>query len=551
MKTRLTCLLLFSVVFTLTAQQSVMVQNGQLRARFSSRGLANDIINDGPLLTYFDESDQSDKSLILAANLWLASQGTEGNLSLHARTYGNGPVAPSSLLPKVFQVSGQAIARHRADYEDNGQINAPQEAIYGWPAFGNPFFSDYHDGLTLPDVPAAMLAPFRDADENGIYNPDAGDFPVLSEESCEDFEGLNIIPTQMNWCLYELENSDSETTYQVQANLFYFQCEENNALNNTLFLKHKVLKTMDMPDATSYWSFWADMDLGNPNDDYLGSFPEQEAVFIYNADNEDETDDLFTGFGQNPPAFGVNILAGPGQAPALPVPISSFMPYFNSNGNYPPATLDPATPQEYFNFMTGRWRDGQPLTEGGLGYTGQQIVEFAFPGLPASENTWTEYSAENTPGDRRALLNYAPINDYLPGDIRTFHTSFVYSDNQADHLTQVEGLQMRMDSIQGFFLNCYDPNGIGFQPCNLILTEVEASLSQPKKLTIYPNPTKGPLTIETEVPIERIYVLDLQGKVLFEDHYQQQIDLSHLPKGMYLLRVKAEGHLIHKKLLRQ
>jgi hypothetical protein len=116
---------------------------------------------------------------------------------------------------------------------------------------------------------------------------------------------------------------------------------------------------------------------------------------------------------------------------------------------------------------------------------------------------------------------------------------------------QVEGLQMRMDSIQGFFLNCYDPNGIGFQPCNLILTEVEASLSQPKKLTIYPNPTKGPLTIETKVPIERIYVLDLQGKVVLEDHYQQQIDLSHLPKGMYLLRVKAEGQLIHKKLLRQ
>ena len=551
MKTKLTCLFMFCLAIHLTAQQSVVVQNGPLRAHFSSQGLANNIITDGPLLTYFDEADQSEKSLALAANLWLASQGEDGSLSINARTYGNSTVAPSSLLPKVFQVSRQAIGEHRADYESDGQVDTPLDEIYRWPAYGNPFFTAYNDGLILPDVPAQMLAPFYDVDQDGIYNPDAGDFPVLGEESCTTPGGPVIIPTQMNWCLYEIESNDATTAYQIQANLFYFECEEDNALSNTFFLKYKVLKTMGAPNATSYWSFWTDIDLGNPTDDYLGSFPGQEAIFAYNADNDDETDDLTTGFGQNPPAFGVNVLAGPDQGLGSPLPLASLMPYYNGFGNYPPATQDPATALEHFLFMTGKWRDGLPLTEGGLGYTGQESVDFAFPGLPTAQNTWTEYSAGNQPGDRRALINYEPFDDFSIGGIKTFHTSFTFSDNQTNHLDQVAGLQSRMDSIQDFFSNCYDLNSTGFPPCSIIATNVKEPAPQSNNLKIYPNPTSGFLTIESEVSVEHLQVLDLQGKVVFEGRQVERLDLSHLPKGLYVLRVETAQQLIHKKILHQ
>lgn len=552
MKTNLTCLLLFCWFGTLTAQQSVVVQNGQLRAHFSSRGLANNFSEEGPLLSYFDVSDQAYKPLAFAAALWLGSQSPDGALSLNARTYGNGAVQTSGLLPKVFQVSGDQILAHRADYQDDGQIDIPLPDIYGWPAHGNPYFSDYHDGLALPDLSPEMLAPFRDVDGNGAYNPSAGDFPVLAEASCADFEGLDILPTQMNWCLYEVEAPHSEPAYLVQANLFYFRCQENNALNNTLFLKHKVLKAQEAPGADHYWSVWADLELGNGLDDYVGSFPERELAFIYNADNEDENASPFLGFGENPPVFGLKVLAGPNEAPEQPLRLSSLMHYFNgSSGNFPSATSDPTNLQEFFNYMTGKWRDGQPLTEGGLGYGGEQAANFAFPGLPAQEGIWTEHGNSNPLGDRRVLLNFGPFSDYVEGDTKTLHTAFIYSDNGSGHLNQAEALQMRSDSIQAFFYNCYNPEGSGFSPCNLTLTGTDTRVTARPKIKAFPNPTTGQLQVEANIPIETMEVLDSQGNTVYRGATPDRIDFSHLPKGIYILRVQAAGQLAHQKIVHQ
>ena len=552
MKTKFTFGIFLLLTLTLAAQSPVVVQNGNLRSYFSPRGLANDFSEYGPILSYFDEADQTYKPLAIAAALWVGSRSPDGALSLNARTYGNQAAAPGDLLPKVFQVSGDQILAHQADYQDNGQIDNPLPEVFGWPAFGNPYFSDYHDGLALPGVDPEMLAPFEDVDNDGFYDPAAGDFPVLGEEGCADFEGYHIIPTQMNWCLYELESAASATAYLVQANLFYFQCQENNALNNTLFLKHKVQKALETPGADNYWSLWADLELGNGLDDYVGSFPERELAFVYNADNEDENSGLFPGFGENPPVFGIKVMGGPNEVTNQPVALSSLMYYFNdSSGNFPAPTSDPTNDEEFFNYMTGKWRDGQPLTEGGLGYSGAQVAAFAFPGLPAQEDGWTEHSNSNPLGDRRVLLNYGPFSDYAVGDIKTLHTAFVYSDDGTDHLSQAETLQMRSDSIQGFFLNCYSPEGLGFQPCNLVLTGTDALAAAPPKVEAFPNPTSGQLQIEAEVPLETVELLDLQGRRVCEGATPSPLDLSHLPRGVYVLRIRAEGQLIHKKIIRQ
>lgn len=65
------------------------------------------------------------------------------------------------------------------------------------------------------------------------------------------------------------------------------------------------------------------------------------------------------------------------------------------------------------------------------------------------------------------------------------------------------------------------------------ISELEKSL----KLKVYPNPTSGKLNIEAVKPLQNVMVQDMQGKVVFNSQ-SNQLDLSHLPKGVYLINIE-------------
>lgn len=57
-----------------------------------------------------------------------------------------------------------------------------------------------------------------------------------------------------------------------------------------------------------------------------------------------------------------------------------------------------------------------------------------------------------------------------------------------------------------------------------------------KQITLYPNPTSDKITIQTQLEIRNIIVLDLQGKKLIKST-SKQVDLSKLSSGIYLINV--------------
>ncbi|MCI5080386.1 MAG: hypothetical protein MRY78_01770, partial [Saprospiraceae bacterium] len=255
MKSKLTLLFIMLLACSGTAQSPVTVQNGNLRGFMSPLGLNNNSAE--PLFSYFDTSDETYKSMAFAANIWMAHTDDNGSIDLYAPTFGNG-TETNELLPKVFQVSGEAIFNHRADFEEDGVIDMPLDEIYAWPGRGNPHFSDYNDGLELPED-AQVLAPFWDQNGDGLYNPEDGDFPMLAIQGCALPLEAAIIPTQMNWCIYDVKSiiDPEQTLYQVQTNMFYFNCEEDNYLTNTIFTHHTVVNKSTSPLENSYWSMWA------------------------------------------------------------------------------------------------------------------------------------------------------------------------------------------------------------------------------------------------------------------------------------------------------
>ena len=85
-------------------------------------------------------------------------------------------------------------------------------------------------------------------------------------------------------------------------------------------------------------------------------------------------------------------------------------------------------------------------------------------------------------------------------------------------------------------------------------------------LKLYPNPSTGPVTVEAdfsemlqyepEIGIQELKVLDITGKIVFskrvttsDDFFQDQIDLSEQPNGMYFVVLQLSGKTIKNRLV--
>lgn len=70
------------------------------------------------------------------------------------------------------------------------------------------------------------------------------------------------------------------------------------------------------------------------------------------------------------------------------------------------------------------------------------------------------------------------------------------------------------------------------------------------KLSVYPNPTKDFLRIDSDTKITSIGIFDISGKIIkkqFSDSKQVSLDVSELSKGTYMLRIGDDkGAKMHK-----
>ena len=53
---------------------------------------------------------------------------------------------------------------------------------------------------------------------------------------------------------------------------------------------------------------------------------------------------------------------------------------------------------------------------------------------------------------------------------------------------------------------------------------------------VFPNPTSGPLTIESDIPVEGVVLYDITGRILHQS-YRNNININALPDGLYILEI--------------
>lgn len=534
-----------------------------IKARVDVYGLFGSVSKSG-----FEVPVGHGTSSIFEANLWMAGMNNNIPFSSSRKflwAFGlynpsnSGPISNTSNTPsmsnekweKVWKVTKSQIDWHLTNYTNPG-YTVPSE-IANWPTHG-----------VITDGEAQFLAPYFDRNGDDFYDPIDGDYPLI--------KGDQAIYFIYNDDLSMSGSNTMKTETHVMA--YAFQCPDS-AIQNTIFVDYKIFnRSQNTYDSTSF-GMWSDFDLGNPNDDYVQCDVMRNLFFVFNGDDFDDDNQGRSGYGNHPGSQGIVLLKGPkqdndgidnnidvntnesvngmgfgdGVTDNEYWGLNGFIYFINGFGN----TSDPSSDLDYFNYFSGRWKDGSPMVHGGNGHISNPSnpsipTRFMFPANsdPLNFGTqgtsapfWTETIAGNTPQDRRGLGVTGPVT-FAPNDTVELTYAFVFGRDYVNTGAQagVDNMLERVDSIQSY----YDQGLLA--PCGFP-TSVRQTEKSGFPINIYPNPTKDILNITQESnDILNLYVYDITGKILIQNKTSNtnfQLPTSNLTKGLYLLKIQTQG----------
>ena len=416
---------------------------------------------------------------------------------------------------------------------------------------------EFPDGYEIPEVfyeypahgalgQAEYLAPFYDFDGNGLYNPEFGDCPAFDSmagvenlcQSCMDY-GLSG-EVCLFWITNDKGNVHTNSGGQPLGveihNCLYAFVGETGILDHTIFLKKKIFNRGTQTLLDTYAGMMVDGDVGSGSDDYVGCDIDRNLAYFINGDAVDEPSSSSPGFGMYPPALGVLTLTGLVDELDNDSRMSSFMSYNNSSN---PGTGEPQIANEHYNYLSGYWRDGTPVTCGGTGYSeGIEQTTYMFPGASGEGDClgWSEESEGNSSGDRRGLVSSGPIT-LEPQDTQCFEFAFIYARDEDEDGDVLEELVMASDSVQAFYDDCFES----------VYTSV---IEFPGVLEVDFNYNQITGILKVKDPVD-VTVFNSLGQMIENKRSTGylEFDLSSLNTGIYFLNFQdGSGAVLNEKI---
>lgn len=473
----------------------------------------------------------SNPSAIFAGGLWMGGISTDNQLKLAAvlfRAQGNdfwpGPLnnqnasveAETCLAYDRFWITERAQAETFIQYRqclDDPDCDVEElfpdgysvpSAFVTWPAEGS-----IDQGQDL------YIAPFVDADGDGVYDPFSGDYPDYgfdeTVEQCKSRQREDPVNLFGDYNIFWIFNDRGDVHtesfggqaigLEVRAQAFAFS--SNNEVNNMTFYNFTVINQGQQTLNETYFGHFIDPDLGCSNDDFVGCDVQRGFGFAYNWDENDEDCNGVPGYGLQPPAVGVDFFEGPYQdADGMdnPGPQSSLeyldcvvaqqqhgIPYkglgigygdgfpdnerfgmraflfWNREGAF--AVTDPGQQGHFYNYLKGIWKNGVQMSYGGTGYDespGAIHTRYMFPWSsdPVGWGTncvpqpdWRETLQQ--PIDRRFVQSAGPFT-LEPGAYNNITLGVAWARATTGGATaSVATLRTADDKAQALFDNCF------------------------------------------------------------------------------------------------
>lgn len=415
-----------------------------------------------------------------AGNVWFGGIDVSNQLKVAAQTYRQGGIdfwtGPLSMVDatttdnvcrdydKIFRMTRQEVD----DYIVKGLPMS--EAIKNWP--GNGDISKGHDPL---------LAPYFDFNNSGDYDPENGDYPYYDIKNNLGKDNLGICKARMFgdetlWWVYN-DNGDVHINsggkaigLEVRAQAFAFKTTDE--INNMTFYNYQIINRSSFDLYNTYMTVWTDADLGYYGDDFIGCDVKRGLGYIYNSDNNDETNGSTNGYGAFMPALGCDFFQGPladidgvdndgdGSIDEAGEQLGmSIFNYFNNSfPGVPQAQTDPDNAAQFYQYMTGFWRDGTAFTCGGNAYGGSIPTKFVFPSNTYSTGTCgsATWDDSGTGSDRRFMQSSGPFT-LKPGAVNyvTFGLPWARSTASGDNKAAIPLLKVADDKAQALFDDCF------------------------------------------------------------------------------------------------
>ena len=544
----------------------------------------------------------SGKTSIFSNSLWIGGNDGQGQLHFAGERYRQGPLpGPAGTHPDwyagpvmdsakysvymdtlwnyVWTLKKSDIDFHKAHFSDPGYT--PIHDILNWPGNGNTAAGQ-----------ALILAPFYDVNGDQAYDPFAGDYPLIRGDQAlffifNDDRGPH------------LESEGVKLRVEIHGMAYAFDMPEDSAMKNTVFLNYKLFNRSQNTYDSTMLGIFTDIDLGYPNDDFIGCDVERNMYFGYNGTPLDGTGQSYA-YGENPPVQSVTLLGGPYMDPDgadnprfsnTGAQLCDFsvnglnfgdsivdneryglhgFAYFNNNtAGVPYYMQDPDYYYDYYKLLCSLWKDSTSMIYGGNGSyaTGGYgpACRFMFPGesdtlnwgvgctVPNGPVNWTEETAQNNPSDRRGLGITGPIT-FKPGDVQDVDIAFSWARDYVGRspLSSLAKLRILTDEINKAFTTNKLPNGNTFYGINDQVNSSEIPVR------VYPNPASEYLNIEflqAGSPVNTtIDFMTSQGNTIRQislpDHRNSiHMDISDIPSGFYFIRITTSKSMMMKKVV--
>ncbi|MBQ0160732.1 MAG: hypothetical protein KBT28_08970 [Bacteroidales bacterium] len=335
------------------AQSTAQLDVNNVRALINGYG---NMWYDGSVAQYHLPKNSNTCPLYCAA-LWIGGTDVNDQLRIAALRFGQegddfwpGPLELSTAsvdLPvcnafdKHWIITKTEVQAFMAmfDYDENGATpndsfspDAVSSTIKNWPASG------------INERQSPYLAPYYDANHDGAYNWEDGDYPYydFNNELCprtlkaqwgrdytshvattlETEAGIvsgGLLSDQVLkgdqtiwWVFNDMGNVHTETEGQpigmeIRAQAFAFST--NDEINNMTFYTYEIINRSTYELRETYFSQWVDADLGYAQDDYVGCDVKRGLGYCYNGDESDGPGSgSYSGI---PPAVGIDFFQGP------------------------------------------------------------------------------------------------------------------------------------------------------------------------------------------------------------------------------------------------
>ena len=452
---------------------------------------------------------------IFAGALWIGGLDDSNNLKVAAMTYRSAGVDffPGPLNGNIDSAEYGTVNNDICNEYDN-HWSIKLSDVEAYTEYNNCIIDpncneqEIYPGYEIPEVitnwPASRLnidgtydylAPYIDVNADGEYNE--SDYPaynVAGNLNCTNDDML--FGDQSIWWVfndrgnYHGETGGADIGLEIQAQAFAYKTVDE--LGDMTFYSYKIINRSTEALNETYFGQWVDPDVGNYQDDYIGCDVELGLGYCYNGDDNDESDALqgVNGYGENPPAVGVDFFRGPladandgidndrdGEIDeeGEQIIMSKFVYYNNAawDTDIYDWNNDPVFAIDYYNYLKGIWTNGQPMTYGGNGGVATNPeCDFMFPGQsdPNFDTNWDETTAGNTPSDRRFIQSAGPFT-LEPGAVNYITTGVVWARaDKGGPLASVQKLKEADQLAQTLFDNCFDINYFVYGcTCNLAL----------------------------------------------------------------------------------